>query len=243
VHYKTGELFDMPALTQRAHDAGTRVVWALSHSAGAVPLSLEDWNADFAIGCTYKFLNGGPGAPGFIYCARALQSQLQPMLAGWMGHANPFAFVDEFAPAPGMKRHLTGTPPATALATLDAALEIFDSVDLQLLWNKSRQLGSLFIERLETTCGAFGFSVITPRDATNRGSQVSFRHPDGYAIVQALMQRGVIGDFRAPDVLRFGLTPLYTRYVDVFDAVAHLHEVMRLREWDRPAFREMAAVT
>ena len=243
VHYKTGETFDMAALTRRTHDAGTRVVWDLSHSVGAVPVSLNDWDADFAVGCTYKFLNGGPGAPGFLYCARALQSRVQPMLAGWMGHAHPFTFVDEFVPAAGMQRHLTGTPPATALAILDEALEVFDHVDLELLWRKSRQLSTLFIEHVEATCGEYGFITITPRDAMNRGSQVSFRHPQGYAIVQALIKRGVIGDFRAPDVLRFGLTPLYTRYIDVFDAIEHLREVMRLNEWDQPAFREMAAVT
>jgi kynureninase len=241
VHYQSGELFDMAALTRRAHEVGALVIWDLCHSAGAVAVALNECNADFAVGCSYKFLNGGPGTPGYVFCARRWQDQLQPALAGWMGHRAPFQFVDEFEPAAGMKRHLSGTPAAMALAVLDAALEIFDAVDLDLLWAKSRQLGTLFIERVEATCA--DLQLASPRDSAMRGSQVSLRHPQGYAIVQALIKRGVVGDFRAPDVLRFGLTPLYTRYVDVFDAVENLAAVLRGREWDQPEFLKLAAVT
>jgi kynureninase len=243
VHYKTGELLDMQRLTHRAHEAGALIVWDLSHSTGALPVSLRACDVDFAVGCTYKFLNGGPGSPAFMFVARRLQDEVEPAIYGWMGHEAPFDFSDHFAPVRGIRRHLTGTHPVIALKSLDAALDVFNSVTLEELRAKSQRLGALFIEHLEAVCATWNFRVACPRDGARRGSQVSFGHPNGYPIMRALVRRGVIGDFRAPDILRFGLTPLYTRYADVYDAVNGLAGVMRNSEWDSPEFRVVGAVT
>jgi kynureninase len=244
VDYRTGALHDLAEVTRRAHDAGALMLWDLSHSTGALEVDLDGAGADLAVGCTYKYLNGGPGAPAFLYVARRHHEALRSPLQGWLGHAAPFDFDPEYRPAEGIARFLCGTPPILSLAALDAALELFDGVDLAAVRAKSVALGDLFLELVDQKCGHLeGLEVASPRDGALRGSQVSLRHPEGYAIVQALIARNVIGDFRAPDVLRFGLPPLYLRFVDVWDAVRHLREVLETGEWDREDFRRRAAVT
>lgn len=240
-HYKSGELHDMTALTTWAHEVGALALWDLSHSAGALEVDLTGADADLAVGCGYKYLNGGPGAPAFAFVARRHQADFQSPLTGWMGHAQPFAFSDDYAPGQGMLRTLCGTPSVLGLTALDAALSAFDGVEMSALRAKSRALGDLFLDLVAERCPDLG--VACPRDSAKRGSQVSLTHPNGYPIVQALIARGVVGDFRAPDVLRFGLAPLYVRYVDVWDAVDHLAQVMAHEEWREPRFNQVAAVT
>ncbi|MDO8322294.1 MAG: kynureninase [Phenylobacterium sp.] len=240
-HYKSGELHDMTALTTWAHEVGALALWDLSHSAGALEVDLTGADADLAVGCGYKYLNGGPGAPAFAFVARRHQADFQSPLTGWMGHAQPFAFSDDYAPGQGMLRTLCGTPSVLGLTALDAALTAFDGVEMAALRAKSRALGDLFLDLVAERCPDLG--VACPRDSAKRGSQVSLTHPNGYPIVQALIARGVVGDFRAPDVLRFGLAPLYVRYVDVWDAVDHLAQVMAHEEWREPRFNQVAAVT
>ena len=242
VHYKSGLIRDMTEVTRRAHDKGVLVVWDLSHSAGAIEVDLNGADADFAVGCGYKFLNGGPGAPAFIFVAKRHQSAA-PVLSGWFGHACPFAFEEDYRPADGITRFLCGTPPVLGLAALEAGIDLLAEADMAEVRAKSILLGQLFIERMEERCGEFGFQLVSPREPPRRGSQVSYAHPNGYEIIQALKQHQVIGDFRAPDILRFGLTPLYLRYADVVEAVERLREVCVTRSWDRPAFRERAPVT
>ncbi len=243
VHYKSGRIHDMAALTARAHEVGALALWDLSHSAGALPVALDAVQADLAVGCGYKYLNGGPGAPAFAYIARRHQAAFQSPLTGWMGHARPFDFNDAFAPGDGMKRALCGTPAVLGLAVLEAALSVFDGLDLAQLRAKSMALGELFLDLVETRCAGMGFSPVCPREAAHRGSQVAFAHDHGYAIVQALIARGVVGDFRAPDALRFGLTPLYLGYADVWDAVEHLVQVMCGEEWREARFNLISPVT
>jgi len=226
VHYRTAEMYDLAAMSARAHAMGARILWDLSHSVGAVPLDLRAAEADFAIGCTYKYLNGGPGAPAFLYVRRELQESLQPVLSGWLGDARPFEFLDDYAPAPGVDRHRCGTPPVLAFAALDGALEAFDGVDMAAVRHKSVQLSELFIALVEALPGADALTLASPRDPQRRGSHVSFAHAHGYPLMQRLISRGVIGDFRAPDLLRFGFTPLYLRFVDVWDAVRIFGEEM-----------------
>ncbi|WP_114392324.1 kynureninase [Oleisolibacter albus] len=242
VHYKTGALHDLPGLTARAHAVGALTLWDLSHSAGALPLQLSRDGADFAVGCGYKYLNGGPGAPAFLYAARRHQDSVRQPLSGWMGHAAPFAFSDAYQPAAGMGRQLCGTPGILGLAALEEGAAIMAEADMRAVRAKSRALGDLFLQRVEALCpGQFGLAC--PRDSAARGSQVSLTHRDGYAIVQALIADGVIGDFRAPDVLRFGFTPLYLRHGDVWDAAEALGRVMREERYRQPAFQVRAAVT
>jgi kynureninase len=243
VDYRSGAMHDMAAVTRLAHEVGALTLWDLAHSAGAVPLDLAGANVDFAVGCGYKYLNGGPGAPAFFHvAARHADSFVQP-LAGWFGHEAPFAFEPDYRPAPGAARYLCGTPPVLAMAALDAALELWDDVDMASLRAKSLALSEAFIATVEAMCPDMGLELVTPRDPARRGSQVSFRHPQGYAVMQALIARGVIGDFRAPDILRFGFTPLYTRFTDVFDAAAILREVLTSRAYTRPEFQTRARVT
>lgn len=234
VHYRTAEMYDLAEVSVRAHAKGARVLWDLSHSVGAVPVDLRGTEADFAIGCTYKYLNGGPGAPAFLYVRRELQDGLMPVLSGWLGDARPFEFQDDYVPAPGVDRHRCGTPPVLAFAALDGALEAFDGLDMAAVRRKSVQLSSLFIELVEALPGAEALSLASPRDPARRGSHVSFAHADGYPLMQRLIARGVVGDFRAPDLLRFGFTPLYLRFVDVWDAVRILGEELAARPDDRP---------
>ena len=197
VHYKTAERWDMAALTAAAHAAGALVLWDLSHSTGAVPIDLAGCGADLAVGCGYKYLNGGPGAPAFLYVAKALQDRLANPLSGWMGHAEPFGFADAYAPAPGMKRWLTGTPAVLGLAALEAGLDLWSGVDRAAVWAKSAALFDI----LAAAGDALGLDCVSPRDPARRGSHISFRHPHAYALTQALIARDVIGDFRAPDIL------------------------------------------
>ena len=243
VHYKTAETYDLAGVTAAAHERGAAVLWDLSHSVGALPVDLGSARADLAVGCTYKYLNGGPGAPAFLYVRPDLQARLEPAIAGWLGHEAPFAFDDDYRPAAGVARHRAGTPGILGMAALDGSLEVFDGLDLAARRAKSLTLTDLFIGLVESRCAAHGLELVTPREHARRGSHVSFRHPEGYGIIQALIARGVTGDFRAPDVLRFGFTPLYTRHVDVWDAVAALAAVLDGREWSRGEHRRRRPVT
>ena len=241
VDYRTGRVHDMAALTALAHRADVLTVWDLCHSAGAMPVHLEEAEADFAVGCGYKYLNGGPGAPAFAYVRPEHQALVRPALAGWLGHESPFAFDLDYRPGAGIDRMRVGTPPILAMASLDAALDVWDGVDLADVRAASIELSELFVAEVEARCP--GLVLASPRDPEARGSQVSFRHPEGYAIVQALIARGVIGDFRAPDIARFGFTPLYLSAEDVVRAVDALESVMRERLWDRPEYRRRNPVT
>ncbi len=241
VHYRSGEIRDMAGITAAAHASGALTVWDLSHSAGVIKVELDACRADFAVGCGYKFLNGGPGAPAYIHVARRHQQAFRSPLTGWLGHARPFAFIDEYEPGPGMARTLCGTPPMLSLKGLEMGLLAFDGVDPSALHAKAGRLGDLFIALVDERLPELTF--IGPRDAARRGGQVAFAHEGAYALVQALIARGVIGDFRAPDAARFGLSPMTTRFVDVWDAVEHMAQVMSSGEWRDPRFNQRAAVT
>lgn len=243
VHYKSGRMRDMADVTRRAHERGVLTVWDLSHSAGAVPVDLNGAGADFAVGCGYKFLNGGPGAPAFVYVAQRHQAAAVPVLSGWFGHAAPFAFEDDYRPAAGIERFLCGTPPVLGLAALECGVDLMAQADMRAVRAKSVALGDLFMQAMDERCADLGFTLVSPRDARLRGSQVSYAHPHGYEIMQAAKARGLIGDFRAPDILRFGLTPLYLRHVDMIDAVEVIRDIGVTRAWDRPEYRERAAIT
>ena len=243
VDYRTGALRDMAALTRRAHDAGALVLWDLCHSAGVMPVDLGGCGADFAVGCSYKYLNGGPGAPGFLHVARVHHGALVQPLTGWWSHAEPFAFSSGYAPAPGIAAMLTGTQPILSMRAMTAALDAFEGVDLVAVRQKSMALTDLFIDLVEERCAGFGLELAAPRKAEDRGSQVSFRHADGYAIMQALIARGVVGDFRAPDILRFGFAPLYIGYGDVWNAVEVLRRVLETQAWRDPAYALRSGVT
>ncbi len=243
VNFKSGALRDMGALTKRIHDAGALAVWDLCHSAGALPVELDATDADFAVGCTYKYLNGGPGAPAFIYAAKRHHENIVQPLSGWWGHARPFAMETGFEAAPGIRRFQCGTQPILSLRALKGALDIWDEVDMQALREKSLALTDLFIELVEARCGQYGVSLETTCARASRGSQVSFAHDHAYEVMQALIEHGVIGDFRAPSTLRFGFTPLYTSYRDVWNAVAVLEDILASGVWKEPRFAVRAAVT
>lgn len=243
VNYKTGQVYDMAAITQRAHAVGALVVWDLAHTAGAMPCDLNACHADFAVGCGYKYLNGGPGAPAFVFAAQRHHGAINQPLKGWHGHAKPFAFVEGFEAAPGMDRMLVGTASQLGMIALEAALEAFDGVDMQVLRGKSEALTDLFIRLVDQELAGFGFGLASPRQAAQRGSQVALTHPEGYAIMQALIARGVIGDYRAPDILRFGFAALYVGFADVWNAVAQLKAVMATQAWKAAQFNQRKAVT
>jgi kynureninase len=243
VHYRDCAAFDMQAITRRAHEAGALVVWDLSHSVGAVSLDLAAADVDFAVGCTYKYLNGGPGAPAFIYAAGRHHDALDPGMVGWWGHRSPFEMLEEYSPAAGMRRMLTGTASIIALAALDGALDVFDGVAMSDVRAKSIGLTSAFMELVQSKCAGFGVEIMTPADPESRGSHVALRHEQGYAIMQALIARGVVGDFRAPDVMRFGFAPLYVSYRDVCESVEVLADVLSREEWRRPEFSQRSRVT
>lgn len=243
VDYRTGRLHDMKALTAKAHAMGALAIWDLAHSAGATPVDLKAADADFAIGCTYKYLNGGPGAPAFLYVKPSLQDRVAPPLTGWWGHAAPFAFDLDYRPAPGIIRNQCGTQPMLSMIALDAAMDVWDDVDMLMVRTKSIALCKHFAELAEVRCGRHGLSLAGSRDFERRGSQVSLNCPEGYAVMQALIANNVVGDFRAPDKIRFGFTPLYTRYVDVWDAVETLARILDERLWDAPQFLAKKAVT
>ncbi len=244
VNYRTGRLHDLARITAAAHRAGALMIWDLAHTAGALPIDLTAADADFAVGCGYKYLNGGPGAPAFLWVAARHQEAFAQPLSGWLGHAAPFEFSPDYRPAPGIARYLCGTPPVLSMVALDCGLDTVLAADFQALREKSMRLGDLFIEWVEARADAgTGLRLASPRERQERGSQVSFHHPEGYAVMQALIARGVIGDFRAPDILRFGFAPLYLRYVDIWDAAEALTDLLRTGEWDRPEFHQRAAVT
>jgi kynureninase len=240
VNYRTGARHDMKALTERCHAAGALVIWDLCHSAGAFPVDLAGARADYAVGCGYKYLNGGPGAPAFAYVAPRHQPGLRQPLSGWLGHAAPFAFTPDYQPADGIDALRVGTPPVISMAALDAALDAYDGVDLGAVRAKADALFELFTGEVAARCPEL--ELVTPRKASERGTQVSLRHAEGYAIMQALIARGVVGDFRQPDIMRFGLTPLYLRFEDVLRAAEILADVMQTRSWDREAFKRKAKV-
>ena len=241
IDYRTGAMLDMVRLTAAAHAAGALTVWDLAHSAGAVPLDLAGAGADFAVGCGYKYLNGGPGAPAFLYVAPRHQGEARNPLTGWFAHAEPFAVEPGFRPADDLDRFLCGTPPVLSMVALEAALELWEGVDMDALRTKSLTLGKSFAALV----GARSPELVlaSPRDPHRRGAQVSFRHPEAYCVVRCLIGRGVTGDFRAPDIARFGLAPLTTRHVDVWDAAERIADVMESRAWDAPRWREAARVT
>jgi kynureninase len=241
-NYKSGRIHDMAAVTATAHAKGALALWDLAHSAGAMPVDLNAAKADFAVGCGYKYLNGGPGAPAFLFVAERHQDSVRPPLSGWMGHAHPFAFVTGYEPAKGIARNLCGSPPIISMSALDAALDVMIEADMTLIREKSLAMGDLFLALVEQECAGHGFENGSAA-RHERGSQVGLLHPECYAIMQALIARGVIGDFRAPDMLRFGFAPLYNRYAEVWDAVAGLRAVMDSRAWDTKAFKTRAAVT
>ncbi len=243
VDFRTGEMHDMREITRLCHERGALTIWDLSHSAGAVPLHLDRDRVDFAVGCGYKYLNGGPGAPAFLYVAEKHQENIRPPLSGWMGHEAPFAFDTYYRPAPGIERHLCGTPAILAMAALEVGVEILARADMEEVRVKSRKMGDLFLRLVEETCGGLGLTAAGPRESAKRGSQLSLRHAQGYPIMQALIAENVIGDFRAPDILRFGFTPLYLRYVDVWDAVLILRRILESGAWQRPEFQKRQLVT
>ena len=241
VDYQTGRMHDMGTITAKAHAAGAVMLWDLAHSAGAVPVDLAASNCEFAVGCTYKYLNGGPGAPAFIYVRPDIVSDIAPALSGWLGHDAPFAFEQSYRPAQDIERMRVGTPPVLQLTALEAALQVWDGVDMQQLRDRSIILSELFIAQVAVRCPSL--TLASPRDAKMRGSQVSFRFEHGYAAMQALIARDVIGDFRSPNIMRFGFTPLYLDENDVERAAAVLAEVLDNRLWDNPAYQMAGRVT
>ncbi|QBF31293.1 kynureninase [Thalassococcus sp. S3] len=241
VDYRTGRKHDMAALTATAHEVGALTLWDLAHSAGALPVDLSGCGADFAAGCTYKYLNGGPGAPAFIYVAPRHAGRAVPALSGWLGHEAPFAFDLDYRPGSGIERMRVGTPAVIQMAALDAAMDAWDAASIEDIRSKSITLTNLFIQEVEAACP--DLTLASPRDPAQRGSQVSFRFADGYAAMQALIARGVVGDFRAPDIMRFGFTPLYIDEDDVRAAAAILADVMTNRLWDQAEYKVRAAVT
>jgi kynureninase len=243
VDYRTGRMHDAPSITAAAHGVGAVALWDLCHSAGAVPVDLDAWDADLAVGCGYKYLNGGPGAPAFAYVHRRWHEALDQPLSGWMGHADPFALERDYRPARGIARVQTGTPSVLSMAALDAALDAFDGVSMDDVRAKSLRLTDYFVALAEKRLSQYGVGVEVPRDHERRGSQVCLRHPGAYALIQALIARQVVGDFREPDLARFGCAPLYVRFVDVWDAVDHMVDVLDSGEWEQPGYAVRAAVT
>jgi len=241
VDYRTGRMHDMAKITEAAHAAGAVLVWDLAHSAGAVPVNLLAAQCEFAVGCTYKYLNGGPGAPAFIYVRPDLIDTLDPVLCGWLGHDAPFAFEPSYRPAPGIERMRVGTPPVMQLTALEDALRIWDGIDMTDIRAASLRLCDAFITQVETRCPEL--TLVSPREGAMRGSQVSFTHPEGYAVMQALIAHDVIGDYRAPNIMRFGFTPLYIDESDVSHAVDRLCNILDKRLWDTPDFRAPKRVT
>ena len=237
VNYRTGARHDMAAMSRHAHQQGALILWDLAHSAGAVPLDLHRDGADLAVGCTYKYLNGGPGAPAFIWVPECHQAAFTQPLSGWWGHARPFAMAPEFEPAAGIARALCGTQPIVSLTLVECGLEIFEQTDMQAIRAKSLALTDLFIALVEERCASHPLGLATPREHARRGSHVSFTHPHGYAVMQALIARGVIGDYREPAIMRFGFTPLYTSFAEVWDAVEILRQILDDRAYDVAASR------
>ncbi len=243
VNFRTGQMHDMKRLTELAHHKGILVIWDLAHSAGALPLELDSWRVDFAVGCGYKYLNGGPGAPAFIYASHQHHDDINQPLIGWMGHANPFAFSDNYQPAKGIKQFLTGTPSILALAALDAALDVFADVNMHQLRDKSILLTELFLELKNETSDLNELILVSPQDSQRRGSQLSFSHPHAYAICQALIDEGVVPDFRAPDIIRFGFTPLYLSFENIKQAIDLLRKVINEKHYRDKRYQQHRVVT
>ncbi len=243
VDFRTGRLLDMAEITRSIHRAGALALWDLSHSAGALPVRLDEHDVDFAVGCGYKFLNGGPGAPSFLYVAERHLGRAVNPLAGWFGHRDPFAFNRDYLPAVGIDRFMCGTPPILAMTSLDAALDVWQGVSLEEVREKSVRLGDLFLRLVAERCDGLGLSPACPADADLRGSQVCWTHPHGYEVMQALIEHRLVGDFRSPDILRFGLCPLYQRYVDLWDAVEILRRVLESSIYLEPRFQVRSKVT
>ncbi len=243
IHYTTARMYDMRRVTAAAHNAGAVIVWDLSHSAGIAPIDLHGCDADFAVGCGYKHLNGGPGAPAFIYVARRYHERFMQPISGWMGDARPFEFLPGYEPAAGISRYLSGTPPVIAMAALEASVELILEAPMEAIRRKSIALCDVFIALMDRHCADSALELISPRDGAWRGSHLSYRHEASYPIMQALIRSGIIGDCRPPDLMRFGFAPLYLRYVDLWDAVMRIAEVLRTREWDRAEFRSRQSVT
>ncbi len=243
VNYRTGRMWDMARITECAHAYGAVVLWDLAHSAGAVPLALNDADVDLAVGCGYKYLNGGPGAPAFLFIAERLQSLVSPALSGWFGHAEPFAFEPGYRPAPGIARAAVGTPPVISLAALEVGVDLMLEASQEEIRRKSIAQSRLFIDLADRELAGFGFALASPAEDALRGSQVCLSHASAWPIMQALIAQGVIGDFRAPDILRFGFTPLYLRHADVWDAVMQLKRIMEKAEWMDERYQATAVVT
>jgi kynureninase len=241
VNFRDGSFYDIKSLTQAAHNKGALVIWDLSHSAGVMPLSLDTDNVDFAVGCGYKYLNGGPGAPSFIYINKRMQNRVNQPLSGWLGHESPFKFDSSYRPAPGVLQYQCGTPGLLSLRALDAALDVYQNLDINLIRQKSMALTALFVSLIDDS--NLNLELISPMAADDRGSQVSYSHDQGYAIIQALISRGVIGDYRDPKVMRFGFAPLYNSYKDVFDAVDILNEIMADKTYLKPEHQLQKNVT
>lgn len=243
IDYRTGAVHDMQAVTQQVQDAGALMIWDLCHSAGVLPMQLDACQVDFAVGCTYKYLNGGPGAPAFIYVAdRHINDATQP-LSGWWGHAAPFAFEQDFRPTQGIRRFLCGTQPILSMTGLAASLDIFDTLDMQAVRRKSQSLTGLFIDLVDQHPGCQMLELASPRDASVRGSQVSYAFGNGYPVVRAMIEKGVIGDFRAPDIMRFGLAPYYLSHADIYDAVGIMADCIAREVWLDERYTEMETVT
>ena len=241
VNYKTGAMFDIEAVTNSVHENGSTIIWDLAHSAGAIPLDLKAINCEFAVGCTYKFLNGGPGSPAFIYVRPDLIKKCYPILRGWLGHKAPFDFTNTFEKSASIEMMRVGTPPVIQMAILEKALDIFRDLDFYKLREESIKLSDLFINLVEQTCS--DLHLESPIKPSERGSQVSFSHPSGYAIMQALIDRNIVGDFRAPDIIRFGITPLYINEKDIIRTVKVLEDILSKRLWDTPAYLNRKKVT
>ncbi len=244
VNYRSGRMHDMNAVTALAQARGALMIWDLAHSAGAVPVDLSLAHADFAVGCTYKYLNGGPGSPAFIWVSpRHSQEDVRQPLSGWWGHQRPFDMAPAYEPAQGVRRYLCGTQPIVSMSLIECGLDIALEAGMEPVRSKSLALGDLFIELVERRCAGHPLTLVTPRDHARRASHVSFRHPNGFEVMQALIERGVIGDYREPEVLRFGLTPLYLTYADIWDAVEILKDILDSASWDRTEFRQRTVVT
>ncbi len=241
IDYRTGRKHDLRRLTRKAHDCGVVTIWDLAHSAGALPVELETSNTEFAVGCTYKYLNGGPGAPAFIYVRPDIAESIEPSLSGWLGHRQPFEFDQSYTPGHAIERMRVGTPPVLQMAALDAALDVWEGISLMEIRARSIELSELFINRVEENCPEL--KLASPRNAEERGSQVSFAFEDGFAAMQALISQNVIGDFRAPNIMRFGFTPLYLDKSDIEKAASILTNIMKNRLWDTPQFKKQELVT
>jgi kynureninase len=243
VHYTTSRMYELARVTEAAHGAGAKMIWDLSHSVGVIPVDLDGCRVDFAVGCGYKHLNGGPGAPAFIYVAQRHQAELTQPISGWMGDARPFEFRGDYEPAPGILRYLSGTPAVIGMAALEASVEVILEAPMDAIRAKSIALGDAFIELMDRRCAGQGFELVSPREGARRGSHLSYRHAASYPLMQALIQQGVIGDCRPPELVRFGFAPLYTRYVDAWDAVERIAGLTAARGWERPQFQSRRAVT